>query len=632
MHGLRNPILITLTTLLLSLPAAADQAASEVGTLLEPGPDGAYALPLLDRRDPLPLELDPGEAPFRLVELAFDREGRSLRATFRHAGSKPATAWAIELEAFAGEESLGSSTLTQDWYHGIDEDLASRAPAERLRPRLHGDGAFHPGQVHVIDLGLMVPDPGASPGEVRLRLSIPLVVFGDTSFTGSPKLAREILGARAAAADEQAYWSARLEELLKGAGSARELAQAVAELRRELAVEAPDLPASAQAIRANFLQNLPDADRTRSRSDSLLTELESLASWYRSELRKDLRHVPAELPEAPGAARDGARLQGKVDGGWEGDSGELNCDCGGGILTSRTQAEHMNCSSSAGWTIDETWNFTCQREDGTTLNLDSSGTLHGVGGCLEDVFCVADKQCPPKFVGPSVSQTDFEHHWGRSVTNARVLVGLCTARCEVTTGSSLTHCCPCSPRPDTQCFADDGCPILIETGAGGFKLTDLDGGVAFDIDADGLSNRVSWPVVETDDAWLALDRDGNGSIDDGAELFGDSTPQLPSSERNGFLALAVFDRLEHGGNGDGQISAADAVFPDLLLWLDRNHDGLSDPGELSSLAAEGIVAIELDYRESRRRDRYGNRFRYSAGVWYASGARRLAVDVFLLHE
>jgi hypothetical protein len=174
--------------------------------------------------------------------------------------------------------------------------------------------------------------------------------------------------------------------------------------------------------------------------------------------------------------------------------------------------------------------------------------------------------------------------------------------------------------------------VLIETGAGGFELTDLDGGVAFDLDADGSPEQLSWPITDTDDAWLALDRDGNGSIDDGTELFGDASPQPASDERNGFLALAVFDRPENGGNGDGQISAADAVFPELRLWLDRDHDGRSAASELSDLEAAGIVAIELEYRESRRRDQHGNRFRYAAGVWHASGARRLAVDVFLLDE
>lgn len=120
--------------------------------------------------------------------------------------------------------------------------------------------------------------------------------------------------------------------------------------------------------------------------------------------------------------------------------------------------------------------------------------------------------------------------------------------------------------------------------------------------------RVSWRLPSTDDAWPALDRDGNGTIDTGQELFGNLTPQgdPPGGElRNGFLALALFDEPIEGGNADGWIDQNDAVFARLRLWQDRNHNGVSEAAELSALGANGLAALDLEYRDSRYTDAFG---------------------------
>jgi hypothetical protein len=139
------------------------------------------------------------------------------------------------------------------------------------------------------------------------------------------------------------------------------------------------------------------------------------------------------------------------------------------------------------------------------------------------------------------------------------------------------------------CFYDS--PILVDISGDGFGLTDAAGGVNFDFDRDGAKERLAWTAVGSDDAWLVLDRDGDGVID-----------------------------------------GRDAVFSRLRLWQDSNHDGVSQPEELHTLPGLGLASIDLGYKESRRTDEYGNRFRYRAKVKDMHGAQlgRWAWDVFLV--
>jgi len=172
--------------------------------------------------------------------------------------------------------------------------------------------------------------------------------------------------------------------------------------------------------------------------------------------------------------------------------------------------------------------------------------------------------------------------------------------------------CPSVPDPQKCQQGGTGCssPILVDTTGKGFSLTSAAEGVIFDIAGDGNPLKLGWTSAPSGNAFLALDRNHNGVIDSGKELFGNFTEQPLSNKPNGYLALAEFDKPENGGNGDGIIDERDAVYSKLLLWIDENHDGISQPNELHTLREMGVYSIGLKYRPEPYVDVFGNWFRY----------------------
>ncbi|MEM9461386.1 MAG: calcium-binding protein [Myxococcota bacterium] len=146
---------------------------------------------------------------------------------------------------------------------------------------------------------------------------------------------------------------------------------------------------------------------------------------------------------------------------------------------------------------------------------------------------------------------------------------------------------------------EEGTPLVLSfDGAEPTMMTSA--AASFDVGTGGVCIQTDWPTATT--PWLALDRDGSGSIDGGHELFGSGTVLRSGARaRHGFSALAELD-----SNGDGRISAADARWDDLVLWSDVDADKRSTPGEHLPLSARGILSIELDWSRDVVCDARGN--------------------------
>jgi hypothetical protein len=185
---------------------------------------------------------------------------------------------------------------------------------------------------------------------------------------------------------------------------------------------------------------------------------------------------------------------------------------------------------------------------------------------------------------------------------------------DVEVGGAPEETAPITPITSQGAKTCGASPILFDLDDEGFPLSDRP--VAFDLDANGTAEKTNWTAPRSRVAFLVLDRNGNGTIDDGRELFGSSTP-LTTGETvpYGYVALAEYDLNGNGGNFDGFIDPQDAVWQKLRLWVDGNHNGVSEPNELSTLDQEGILKIWRDYEIRKKKDKFGNQFIARGKAW-----------------
>ena len=163
-----------------------------------------------------------------------------------------------------------------------------------------------------------------------------------------------------------------------------------------------------------------------------------------------------------------------------------------------------------------------------------------------------------------------------------------------------------APLAHSVCYQD---PLIIDLGQDGLHLGPAGRTVHFDIAATGNPIEIQWVAPNGNEAFLAIDRNGNGVVDDGSELF-TNYGYLILEDRiadNGFVELAQYDNLNLGGNDDAYINPDDEIWSQLSLWLDKNADGISTPDEMLTLEDVGFTRLGAIAKQNpRRRDNAGN--------------------------
>ncbi|WP_024961844.1 calcium-binding protein [Campylobacter ureolyticus] len=173
---------------------------------------------------------------------------------------------------------------------------------------------------------------------------------------------------------------------------------------------------------------------------------------------------------------------------------------------------------------------------------------------------------------------------------------------------------------------EDVDPIIIDLNKNKITSTKLNNTTYFDHDNNNFKEASSW--IDKGDAFLALDKNNNGLIDNGNELFGNHTisntrfKYTNNKATNGFEALKAYDL-----NGDNVIDSKDEIYDKLVLWKDSNQNAITDKGELIKLKDSGIVSIDLNYKNTNT-DEKGNTIKQSSTVTFEDGSTTIANDVW----
>ena len=164
-------------------------------------------------------------------------------------------------------------------------------------------------------------------------------------------------------------------------------------------------------------------------------------------------------------------------------------------------------------------------------------------------------------------------------------------------------------------------PIILDLNGDGVKTQSINAGVEFDLLADGHAVHTGW--VSNGDGLLVLDRNHDGLITDGSELFGSAT-KLTNGENapNGYAALSELDI-----NHDLMINSEDRVFADLRVWTDTNSNGITDAGEIKTLASLDIVSVSLNTAVGTSTDN-GNVLGLTSTYQTNDGQTHAAADVW----
>lgn len=168
-------------------------------------------------------------------------------------------------------------------------------------------------------------------------------------------------------------------------------------------------------------------------------------------------------------------------------------------------------------------------------------------------------------------------------------------------------------------------PLALDLDGDGIEAVAANGfaGALFDHTGSGIRTATGW--ISADDGLLVRDINGNGIIDNGAELFGDNTKlKNGGAAQHGFAALADLD-----SNGDKVIDAKDAAFKELRVWRDINQDGISQNNELFTLQSLGIKSFNTAYTNTRHNLGNGNTLVQKGSYTKADGTNAVMGDLEL---